>query len=460
MSFSVDLWNGFNIIKEEISINQKNLKDVLDILTLYYNMKNKYYKDLEDLCKITNEKRDKIPNSFINNAVDTFILSFMKESEIYKKNIDNINKNINDTKKEYDKINLQIFNYFNENDQNKESFNKILDHLKLKQDRYNSSCDELCKYIAEMEAFKIMGDNTNYDENQYIERKNDLIKKTNDIKIEYIDIIEESEKEREKYNKITEDLLNNLQNRFKDIIFLLHNKIDNYIKDKINFYNEIITINKQKDEELFSTINYKKETNNFIIKNTTKIINQKEINQILNKFNELSKENKTKINDSIKNIFNKKNLNINEKEFINIISGKGKSSIKTINKRESFIKSNFTFINDFVFKLCNSNELNIESRQNIQEESYMYNDLLFRFMDLISINNKEHFEYLKVFIKLLSYYRSKAFFILKENSYKIFINIFSFILLNYKNSDNLIKNIILLAQTFYQIDKNTNKKIY
>ena len=65
MSFSVDLWNGFSIIKEEIYINHRNLKDVLNIIILYYNLQNQYYKDLENLSKIINEKRVKIQNSFI-----------------------------------------------------------------------------------------------------------------------------------------------------------------------------------------------------------------------------------------------------------------------------------------------------------------------------------------------------------------------------------------------------------
>ena len=473
MSFSVDLWNGFSIIKEEIYINHRNLKDVLNIIILYYNLQNQYYKDLENLSKIINEKRVKIQNSFISNIVDSFIQSFMKESEIYKKNLDNLNKNINDIKKEYDTINIQIANYLNENIYNKESFNNILENLIIKKEEYSNSCDELSNYIAEMEALKIMRDNINFNENQYNEKKNNLIIKTIEIKKEYILAIEEGEKGREIYNKITEELLTNLQKRFKDIIYFIHRAINFFIKEKINTYNEIIELSKQNDELLYSAINYRTETNNFIIKNVTKMfpltklefvpykINLNEINKKLNQFNELSQQDKKNINNFIINIFKQNSLNINEDEFINIISNRTKSStIGTLNRKDSFIKSNSIFINDFIFKLCNSSELNIEKKQNITEERHIYNNLLFRFMDLISINNKEHFEYLKVFIKLLNYYRSKGFFILKEYSYQIFINIFSFILVNYKTSDNLIKNIILLAQTFYKVDEKTNKKIY
>ena len=73
------------------------------------------------------------------------------------------------------------------------------------------------------------------------------------------------------------------------------------------------------------------------------------------------------------------------------------------------------------------------------EESTLYNNLLFRFMDFISLNNKDHLEYLTIFIEVLSYYRSKGFYLLKENSYKEFINIFSYVLLKYNNINIVIK---------------------
>ena len=43
---------------------------------------------------------------------------------------------------------------------------------------------------------------------------------------------------------------------------------------------------------------------------------------------------------------------------------------------------------------------------------------------------------------------------------KVLVNIFSFILVNYKTSNNIIKNIILFGQTFYRVDNNSNNKIY
>ena len=80
-------------------------------------------------------------------------------------------------------------------------------------------------------------------------------------------------------------------------------------------------------------------------------------------------------------------------------------------------------------------------------------------MDLISLSNKDHNEYLDYFIKILNHDRSMGNFILDENGYKMFVNIFNFILVNYKTNNNFIKNIILLSQTFYKME-NQKTKIY
>ena len=54
-------------------------------------------------------------------------------------------------------------------------------------------------------------------------------KKENLTKKIYIKCIDESDKEREKYNKLTEDLLNNLQKNFKKLIYLFQSTIHNYV---------------------------------------------------------------------------------------------------------------------------------------------------------------------------------------------------------------------------------------
>jgi len=173
-------------------------------------------------------------------------------------------------------------------------------------------------------------------------------------------------------------------------------------------------------------------------------------------------------NSSVKTTGNKNKLASNLK------TNKHKDDLMLNKENEK--KSNCNFINDFISKLIsskNDNDMNelpeISSYQDIEEADedanttinkkvYIYNELLFTFMDLIDVFNKEHNEYLDFFIKVLNIHRSKGNFILNENSFKIMVFIFNYILVNFQTANNLIKNIILLSQTFYKLDQDN--KIY
>ena len=488
MSFSVDLWNGFDIIKSGFSSNQRSVKQLFDILTSYSLLQKEYCKGLENIIKEIKETKEiQNPNTLLDESINFLMSSFIEEEKIYKTHYENINKNIKELKEELEKIKNNINPCFTENLQNTEAFNQKLNILLSKLNEYNNSCNELCFNLADEEASKIIkgkdDNNVNNNEDSNEDKNVNLLIKIIENKNDYIYYIEETEKEREKYNKKTEDLLNNLQKQFKSLIFLFQNAIHNYVKDKANTYNTIIELIKENDNNNYSKINYKTETLNFITKNVTKMfpmskleffpykVNKNEIFQKLAKYNELSKKNQNDIFNNIKNYIKEKKISSNENEFINIISNNfrlssnnsktNKNKNPVLIKRENSMKSNFIFINDFVFKLCNSNEISkLNKQQNIRDESFMYNNLLFRFLDLISVKNIDHFDYLQIFVKVLSYYRSKGFFILNESSYKVLVNIFSFILVNYKTSNNIIKNIILFGQTFYRVEEKTKNRIY
>ena len=486
MSFSIDLWDGFDRIKTAFSLYPRSINYIMDILSSYSLLQKGYLEGLENLFKKTMEiKEISSPNNFLNEIINLLMFSFLEESQKCKDNNDNITHNINEIKKSLEEIKMKATTYFTENIQNKEKFNKILNNLISKQEIYNNSCNELCLLLAENEIEIIEKKISN---NKNINKKKELIEKALNDKNEYLYFIEEGDKERAKYNKKTEDLLNNLQKEFKNMIFLFENCLHNYVQDKIKYYEFLIDIYKENDKSNYSKLNYKKHTQNFIAANATKIfpmnqleffpykINKNEIFQNFSKNNELSKEDQNKIFNEINKSLTNNKININENEFINIISQNEKINYKLsiykrketdAIKRDNLIKYNYIFINDFVFKLCNSTEVKLENDKNKKENEIdlpkndnVYNNLLLRFMELISKNNKDYIEYLNIFVKVLTYYRSKGYFILNDNSYQVLINIFSYILINYQTLNNIIKNIILFSQTFYKIGNSSKNKIY
>ena len=486
MSFSVDLWDGFDKIKTAFSLFQRSINYIMDILSSYSLLQKGYHEGLENLFKKTMDiKEISSPNTFLNEIINLLMFSLLEESQKCKDNFNNITHNINEIKKSLEEIKMKITTYFNENIQNKEPFNKILNNLNSKQEIYINSCNELCLFLAENEV-QIIEKKINNNKNN--NKRKELIEKALNDKNEYLCFIEEGDKERVKYNKKIEDLLNNLQKQFKNVIFLFETTVHKYVQDKIECYEYLIDIYKENDKSNYSKLNYNKHTQSFIAANATKIfpmnelefypykINKNEIFQNFSKLNEFSKEDQNKIFNEINNILTNNKININENEFINFISNNTKINNKLSFykrkeseslKRDNIIKYNYIFINDFVYKLCNSIEVKLENDKNKKEndidlpkDDNVYNNLLLRFLELISKNNKDYIEYLNIFIKVLTYYRSKGYFILNDNSYKVLINIFSYILINYQTLNNIIKNIILFSQTFYKIGNNSNDKIY
>ena len=476
MSFSVDLWNGFDIIKNEFSINQKRIKQILDILSSYSYIQKDYFKNLDNLYKEIKESKDvQKSNSLLDDSINLLIKSIKIESEKNKNIYNKICENITEIKGKLDIMKTQIATYFNENIQNKDSFSRILNHLIGKQESFNKSFKELCYYMAENEAQKLMeGKSQNktkknerknnsadkskidekYQKEKYMElltknygyqlntgivkettnketpsKMDNLVKKLLESKKEYIKCISESNKERENYNNLTDGLLNQLQNQYKLIIFLFHTVINNYIKIKIKSYNDILEIHKSNDNNYYSKINYKKETIDFIIRNATKEfpmnklefipykIDKKKLNDKLTKYGELSKEDQEKVINLMKNYININKLNIFESEFSQQSAMNNKSTNK-IGKVNRSRRSGST--DKYSIKYCGNN--NILTKFNDNNKNINNNIRYSKNKDdiLLNMGNKKKSDllFIKDFVYKLFNYKEEP----KKDLYTKFVN--------------------------------------
>ena len=518
MSFNVDLWNGFEVIKSSFDSNLNKLNQLINILDSYSFFIKEYYTNLFNLYSSTNKIINK-DNSTFDNLLYLLLISFKTESEYYENHYNLINKSLQETKERIEKIKLNIQQHFQSYEINKENFNNALNNLISKQENFYESCKELCLNIAQEETNKI-----------FIENQNNIINKkrssTENLKIKiekketpldcvflaksnYIKFIFESNKLRENYNNNTENILFKLESQYKDILYYFECLMKIYINDKIMIHNKILTLNNNNNEKTFKNINYETIFNDFIENNVTKEFpmiklefipfkltkNIFENNQKLNNYNELKKEEQNKIFNLIKNYISENNINLYESDFskiflkskeqqnllksnevnldetktmieideddFEIIKSKKKKEIEKKKKNFNFIKN---FINTLVIEETESNKKEVKEDENVIDidESIKYNKILVKFMDLISPKNKEKFEYLNAFIQFLTIVRVKGFFKLNPYVYQIFINIFTYILMNYKNSYDYVRNIILLSQTFYKGDDENpdDVKIY
>ena len=519
MSFNVDLWNGFEVIKSSFDSNLNKLNQLINILDSYSFFIKEYYTNLFNLYSSTNKIINK-DNSTFDNLLYLLLISFKTESEYYENHYNLINKSLQETKERIEKIKLNIQQYFQSYEINKENFNNALNNLISKQENFYESCKELCLNIAQEETNKIFIENQNNINNKKrsstenlkikIEKKETPLDCVFLAKSNYIKFIFESNKLRENYNNNTENILFKLENQYKDILYYFECLMKIYINDKIMIHNKILTLNNNNNEKTFKNINYETIFNDFIENNVTKEFpmiklefipfkltkNIFENNQKLNNYNELKKEEQNKIFNLIKNYISENNINLYESDFskiflkskeqqnllksnevnldetktmieideddFEIIKSKKKKEIEKKKKNFNFIKN---FINTLVIEETESNKKEEEKEnENVIDidESIKYNKILVKFMDLISPKNKEKFEYLNAFIQFLTIVRVKGFFKLNPYVYQIFINIFTYILMNYKNSYDYVRNIILLSQTFYKGDDENpdDVKIY
>ena len=519
MSFNVDLWNGFEVIKSSFDSNLNKLNQLINTLDSYSFFIKEYYTNLFNLYSSTNKIINK-DNSTFDNLLYLLLISFKTESEYYENHYNLINKSLQETKERIEKIKLNIQQYFQSYEINKENFNNALNNLISKQENFYESCKELCLNIAQEETNKIFIENQNNINNKKrsstenlkikIEKKETPLDCVFLAKSNYIKFIFESNKLRENYNNNTENILLKLESQYKDILYYFECLMKIYINDKIMIHNKILTLNNNNNEKTFKNINYETIFNDFIENNVTKEFpmiklefipfkltkNIFENNQKLNNYNELKKEEQNKIFNLIKNYISENNINLYESDFskiflkskeqqnllksnevnldetktmieideddFEIIKSKKKKETEKKKKNFNFIKN---FINTLVIEETESNKKEEEKEnENVIDidESIKYNKILVKFMDLISPKNKEKFEYLNAFIQFLTIVRVKGFFKLNPYVYQIFINIFTYILMNYKNSYDYVRNIILLSQTFYKGDDENpdDVKIY
>ena len=359
MSFCIDLWNGVEPIRNEIHSVQKKLKMINNLLTSYVNIEKDYAKNLENIYKENKDPNEKIEN-LIDESYNLILESFHTESEKHHNHSHYIKKNIiGEIKVKLDTSKSLVLDNLTNYNQSKENINKLINKFKLNQETYNNSCKELCLCISEIELNNIRN---NSSDETLLSKSKTLIEKLNQTKNDYFSYIYNFNNDIDNFNTKTENILNSLEKFFKSNDCLFQNVVTNYITNKINTLNDILTINKENYQNTISKLNFNNETYEFVIKNATKEFPVSRLeyipykltsvnSQIMNKFSNenLSKEEYNKLLKSISKFFDDtKILNVNEED-IAFIKSINKDRKKIIGKKtESLL--NRTFYNFFTKK--------------------------------------------------------------------------------------------------------------
>ena len=503
MSFSVDLWNGFDIIKEKMSNTQRQIKHFNKLITAYITFAKEYYKNLETLFKENKDTGDleyPLEQSYIN------IINIIEfESKARKDFINNITKNITDQIASFlsePKITLdQIFFKKNELQQN---FNRVLTKLANKQETFHLQCKELISFISQTELENNPADK---DKDKTLASKSQkILTKLIKSRDEYLLYINEANIERQKFNSQNEELLDTLEKMYKKKNEKFKEWLFEFAQQKHICMEKIYQKEKSDFEEIHSNIDLDKEKLLFIVRNVTKEFPMTKIEFCPVKLNDIGKFVKLKYNDkleesdykrivnSIQNYFKENNINpdisiqsgvskfleskskvMQREKSHTIIGQKGPNSMADKNRdispkeREFIIMNNVKFIktliNDFITDgkvelfedKITDKELNLDEIAD-EREPMSVGEKLNELLSLINYTNESSPVYIEAFFKILSFLRSKGYYEITESNYYLLQTIFIKILEENPRNDYMLKNILILAQTFYKVEKN--EKIY
>ena len=489
MSFSSDLWNGFDVLKSNFLKSFNKLKNFYEIMFSFASLEKNYTINLEILY-------EQYQNLFNSDEIflfpsKTFISNIKVECEYHKLYYNNIFdnilsplKNIIESKKKL------IIKNFCDNIKNSESYEKVLHNLISNQDNYHNACKELALcmkdiniYTINLEARKKHGSNK-----LLINKRDQLLEKIFRSQIDYLNILTESNVILKDYNTKTENILNNLEKEFTDIGECIKNCLLNFSNNKIQLFHDVLEILNQSKNSCYEKINVKNNIKDFVMKNATKQFKFQEfeyipfhINQI-NKvllFSEIKENSKNPINqekviEMVKNYFIENKITETDSKYISsTINSLKKHSIEFNIKYNSFLENeetdkkeeNKNLISEFISNE-ESQSNNINNNEN-QSEIFENINYIENFMskiltgekeldnDLITIKtllqNNEKMIYLEQIIDNLNNCRKHGNYILNDVTYEYLLNIFNIILEIFGDNDKILKNIVLFSQTFYKI---------
>ena len=505
MSFSSDLWNGFDILKKNYLITYNKLKHFYEMMFSFASLEKNHSKNLEILY----EQNKELFNSdeILLLPSKTFISSLKIESEYHKYFYNNIFDNILSPIKDIiDKKKYLITKTFCDSMKNTEKFNKIIQNIISKQENYYNSCKELSLSLSEIEI---------YSKNSETKKKQNVIKvllnkrdkaleKVNHTQKDYLTVVTESNIILKDYNLKTENILNDLENEFKQLNTCIKDCLINYSKNKSQLYKDILEVTNHGLNTCYEKIDIDNDIKNFVMKNATKEFKYHKFEYNPFKLNNINKN--LLFNDikdaKIQEIKYDEIIQKVKKYFVdNKITGTDSSYIeRTINSLKEY-KLKFSIKYDSILEMnkknenhnliyefekkenINSNNINnnnIEINKSANKEKEITNNIKFiqTFINKLTIGeqdlendinkikailqkNNEKFIYSEHFLKGLDNFKSHGNYILKDKSYEYFLNIFIFILDNFSSNDFILKNIINFSQTFYKIKQgNKNPKYY
>ena len=435
MSYSVDLWNSYNKLEQQLESHLKGLKTFIYIFSEYYSCQQTFSKELKRLSDYL--KNNSITTfESLNEGIISFQNDLLNQHDYLKENLNNIKEEIISPLKELkEKISKRKNNNLNEMLMNEKTYNNCLSQFENAKMKFHKSVKEVEQNKLEIEIIK----EEKYPQDKITEQEIktlNLLKTAKENEKNYISLINDINNKQDEYIEIKKKNLNELKDMEEEIGLFIKYSLRKYIVYQVSYIRNF-QYDIDKKAKIMENINIIKDINEFIYKNTTKDIPPFKHDYIPY----LSELNKNKMNLKIdKNILNDINNFIEN----NFTSNKTKEMIILKNKNNLEIESISEEIFISKINIENFDKNKIERIKNYTKHKKERRELLKNMNDLRRIKGLN--------INDIAY----------ENIGKIFNLCLNDIIQN--NIDDIdyisIIKIISLSSSLYKIDENSNEKIF
>ena len=435
MSYSVDLWNSYNKLEQQLESHLKGLKTFIYIFSEYYSCQQTFSKELKRLSDYL--KNNSITTfESLNEGIISFQNDLLNQHDYLKENLNNIKEEIISPLKELkEKITKRKNNNLNEMLMSEKTYNNCLSQFENAKMKFHKSVKEVEQNKLEIEIIK----KEKYPQDKITEQEIktlNLLKTAKENEKNYISLINDINNKQDEYIEIKKKNLNELKDMEEEIGLFIKDSLRKYIVYQVSYIRNF-QYDIDKKAKIMENINIIKDINEFIYKNTTKDIPPFKHDYIPY----LSELNKNKMNLKIdKNILNDINNFIEN----NFTSNKTKEMIIFKNKNNLEIESISEEIFISKINIENFDKNKIERIKNYAKNKKERRELLKNMNDLRRIKGLN--------INDIAY----------ENIGKIFnLCLNDIIQNNIEDIDYIsIIKIISLSSSLYKIDENSNEKIF
>ena len=274
MSYSVDLWNSYSKLENQLESNLKGLKIFIYIFSEIYSSQLTFANELKRLSEYIKNNQITIFES-LNEGILSFQNDLLNQHDYLIESLANIKVEILDPLKELkEKISKRLYENLSETNQSEKNYNNYLSQFESTKIKFHKSVKEVEESKLNIEILK----KSNLSKDKLIEElKKQEIKALNSLKFakekenNYISLITDINKIQEEYIETKKKNLNELQDMEESIGLAIKDSLRKYIIYEVSYIKNFqYDINKK--ATIMENINIIKDISLFIHKNTSQEI--------------------------------------------------------------------------------------------------------------------------------------------------------------------------------------------